>query len=58
MYDDIDEDCHKIVNSFSSNYIEYEINGDKDKYLNNLIDSHKSQDEQKIKLNGNQVFFL
>ena len=28
------------------------------KYLNNLIDSHKSQDEWKIKLNGNQVFFL
>ena len=36
MYDDIDEDYYKpirIGNAFSSNYIDYESNGDKDKKL-------------------------
>ena len=34
VYDDIDEDYYKpirIGNAFSSNYIDYESNGDKDK---------------------------
>ena len=59
------EDYYKPLrtgNAFSSNYIEYESNGDKDKtlsiedyhdeirpYLNNLIDSIN---------NGNQLFFF
>ena len=63
-YDDVDEDYYKpirIGNAFSSNYIEYKSNGDKDKillikeyldmirpYLNDLIDKHKTQGESKI----------
>ena len=50
-------------NAFSSNYIEYESNGGKDKtssvkdyldetepYLNNLIDSHRTHGEWKVQL--------
>ena len=36
MYDNIDEDYYKLIrigNAFSSNYIEYKSNGDKDKTL-------------------------
>ena len=66
MYDDIDEDYYKptrIGNAFSTNYIEYESNGDKDKkllikeyldiirpYLGNIINNHKTQGEWKIQL--------
>ena len=61
MYGDIDEDYYKPIrtgHSFSSNYIEYESNGDKDKaisieeyfdeirpHFNNLIDSYRTQGE-------------
>ena len=64
MYDDIDEDYYKPIktgNAFSSNYIEYESNGDKDKillikkyldiikpYLSTMINNHKAQGEWKI----------
>ena len=64
MYDDIDEDYYKPIktgNTFSSNYIEYESNGDKDKillikkyldiikpYLSTMINNHKAQGEWKI----------
>ena len=64
MYDDIDEDYYKAIrtgNAFSSNYIEYESNGHKGKtllieeyfdeirrYLNNLIDSYRTQGEWKV----------
>ena len=65
LYKSDKEDCYKqitIGNAFSSNYIEYESNGDKDKtsikeyldeikpYLNNLKDNHKTQGERKIQL--------
>ena len=53
----------KTGNAFSSNYIAYESNGDKDKmlstedyldkiepYLNNLTDDDKTQSEWKIQL--------
>ena len=66
MYDDIDEDYYKPIrtsNAFSSNYIEYESNGDKGKtlsieeyfdeirpYLNSLIDSYRTQGEWKVQL--------
>ena len=53
----------KTGNAFSSNYIEYESNGDKGKstsiedyldkiepYLNDLVDNHKTQGEWKIQL--------
>ena len=56
--------------AFSSNYIEYESNGDKDKtlsiedchdeirpYLNNLIDSHRTQGEWKVQLTMAINFF-
>ena len=64
MYDDIDEDYYKPIktgNAFSSNYIEYESNGDKDKislikeyldiikpYLSTMINNHKAHGEWKI----------
>ena len=66
MYDNIDEDYYKLIrigNAFSSNYIEYKSNGDKDKtlstkeyldkikpYLNNVINNLVTQDEWKIQL--------
>ena len=53
----------RIGNAFSSNYIEYKSNGDKDKtlsikdyldeikaYLSDIINDHKIQDEWKIHL--------
>ena len=53
----------RIGNTFSSNYIEYKSNGNKNKklsikyyldeikpYLSNIINDHKTQDECKIKL--------
>ena len=53
----------RIFNDFSSNYIEYKGNGDKDKtlsikdyldeikpYLGNIINDHKTQSELKIQL--------
>ena len=74
MYDDIDEDYYepiRIGNSFSSNYIEYESNGDKGKtlsieeyfdeirpYLNNLIDSYRTQGEWKVQLTMRINFFF
>ena len=74
MYDDIDEDYYKpirIGNSFSSNYIEYESNGDKGKtlsieeyfdeirpYLNNLIDSYRTQGQWKVQLTMRINFFF
>ena len=64
MYEYIDEDYYnpiKTGNAFSSNYIEYESNGDKDKillikeyldiikpYLSTMINNHKAQGEWKI----------
>ena len=57
MYDDVNEDYYKPIRTgkaFSSNYIEYECNGDKDKslsikkylnkikrYLNDLLDNSR-----------------
>ena len=62
----IDEDYYKpiiINNAFNSNYIEYEIKGDKDKtlsvkenlniikaYLSDIRNDHKTQGEWKIQL--------
>ena len=73
MYDDIDEDYYKpirIGNAFSSNYIDYESNGDKDKklsikdyfneirpYLNDLIDSYRTHSEWKVQLTMPIKFF-
>ena len=61
-----EEDYYKPIwtgNAFSSNYIEYNSNGDKDNmlpiedyldkiepYLNDLIDGHKTQGEEKTQL--------
>ena len=65
MYESDNKDYYKPIrtgNAFSSNYIEYESNGDKDKtlsikdYLENiepylkLIDEHKAQGKWKIQL--------
>ena len=66
LFDDIDEDYYKpigIGNAFSSNYIEYQSNGDKDRilsvkeyldmirqYLRDIINNHKTQNEWKIQL--------
>ena len=66
MYDNIDEDYYKLIridNAFSSNYIEYKSNGDKDKtlstkeyhdkikpYLSNMMNNLVAQDEWKIQL--------
>ena len=62
----------RIGNAFSNNYIEYEINGDKDKtlsgkeyfnkikpYLGMMINVLKNQGEQKIQLTiaANLFFF-
>ena len=60
----IKKDYYKSIrtgNAFSSNYIEYESNGDKDKnlsiydyldmvrqYLSDIINDHKTQGEWKI----------
>ena len=60
----IKKDYYKSIrtgNAFSSNYIEYESNGDKDKnlsiydyldmvrqYLSDIINDHKNQGEWKI----------
>ena len=73
MYDDIDEDYYKpirIGNAFSSNYIDYESNGDKAKklsikdyfneirpYLNDLIDSYRTHSEWKVQLTMAIKFF-
>ena len=62
----------RIGNAFSSNYIEYESNGDKDKtlsieeyldkirtYLSNMINDHKTQgDWKKSTNNSNYLFFF
>ena len=60
LYESNEDYCKPMgtSNAFSSNYIEYESNGDKDKplsieeylneirlYLNNLIDDHRIQGE-------------
>ena len=66
MYDDIDEDYYnpiRIGNVFSSNYIEYESNRDKDKtlsikdyinkikpHLSDIINDPKTEGEWKIQL--------
>ena len=66
MYESDKEDYYKPIragNIFSSNYIEYESNGDKDKtlfidnyldkiepYLNDLIYNYKTQGQWKIQL--------
>ena len=58
LYESDEEDHYKLIrtgNAFSSNYIEYESNGDKDKtlsikehldeirpYLNNFIENHRN----------------
>ena len=60
----------RIVNAFSSNYIEYKSNGDKDKtlsikdyldevkpYLSDIINDHKTQGEWKIHLTMAINFF-
>ena len=62
----VEEDYYKPIwtgNAFSSNYIEYKSNGDKDNmlpiedyldkiepYLKDLIDGHKTHDEEKVQL--------
>ena len=69
LYESDKEDYYKpirIGNAFSSNYIEYESNGDKDKtlfiddyldtirqYLSDIINDHKTQGEWKIQLRIN-----
>ena len=61
LFESVEEDYSEPVrtsNAFSSNYIEYESNGDKDKilsvkeyldiirqYLSNIINDHKTQGE-------------
>ena len=66
LAESFEEDYYRLTRNsiaFSSNYIEYESNEDKDKmlstekyldkiepYLNNLIDDHKNQGEWKIQL--------
>ena len=66
LFESDEEDYYKPIrtrNVFSSNYIEYESNGNKDKtlfindyldkiepYLDDLIDNHKIQGEWKIQL--------
>ena len=66
MYDDIDEYYYQPIRTdyaFSSNYIEYESNRDKDKnlfidgyldmiipYLNDLINNHRTESEWKVQL--------
>ena len=60
----------RIGNAFSSNYIEYKSNGDKDKissikdyldeikpYLSDIINNHKTQGEWKIHLTMAINFF-
>ena len=60
----------RIGNAFSSNYIEYKSNGDKDKtlsikdyideiksYLSDMINNHKTQGEFKIQLTMAINFF-
>ena len=60
----------RIGNAFSSNYIEYKSNGDKNKtlsikdfldeikpYLSDIINDHKTQGEWKIKLTVTINFF-
>ena len=66
LYQSYKEDYYKPVrigNAFSSNYIEYESNGDKDKtlftddyldiikqYLSDIINDYKTEDESEIRL--------
>ena len=66
LFESDEEDYYKPIrtgNIFSSNYIEYQSNGNKDKtlfiddyidkterYLNDLIDNHKTKGEWKIQL--------
>ena len=66
MYESDKEDYYKPIrmgNAFSSNYIEYESNGEKDKtlfiddyldmirqYLSHIINDHKTKGEWKIQL--------
>ena len=72
LAESFEEDYYKLIRNsiaFSSNYIEYESNGDKDKmlstekyldkiepYLNNFIDDHKNQGEWKIQLTMAIIF--
>ena len=56
MYDCIDEDYYvpiKINSAFNNNYIEYQINGDKDKTLS--IEEYLDMNERILVLTGKRT---